>query len=64
MRYLGSASQGGYLKIFMEEVPGGTCPSAMGMELEVWGVGVGPDRGGEPLGEMNHSVCGGGDAQN
>lgn len=50
VRYLGSASQGGYLKIFMEEVPGGTCPSGMGTELEVWGLGMGwrTLRGNEP----------------
>lgn len=39
VRYLGSASQGGYLKIFMEEVPGGTCPPCVGMEWRcgAWG---------------------------
>lgn len=42
----------------MEEVPGGTCPAGMGMELEVWGVGMEPGTGGELLGRKNLSVCG------
>lgn len=42
----------------MEEVPGGTCPAGMGMELEVWSVALETGRGGEPLGIKNLSVCG------
>lgn len=42
----------------MEEVPGGTCPAGMGMELEVWSVGLETGKGGEPLGIKNLSVCG------
>lgn len=57
VRYLGSASQGGYLKIFMEEVPGGACPAGIEVGLEMWGMGMDPGGGGEPLGEMNPSVC-------
>lgn len=30
----------------------------MGTELELWGMGLEPSRGGEPSGKMNPSVCG------
>ena len=28
------------------------------MELELWGMGLEPSRGGEPSGKMNPGVCG------